>query len=167
MLRTMLLRADTKNGMRPEGAEFDPEEPFVRSLRKVRDRYAENAISTSELFAVFAEDLPKSLWYEGHQSLEWFIDSWVEGTSLPRFDLRSVKYLQKANATEVTGIIQQKETPQDYVSAIPVYAVSGEKKVLLGTVLADGPETPFRMRAPTGTRKIVLDPYQALLSAPK
>jgi len=167
MLRTMLLRADTKNGMRPEGAEFDPEEPFVRSLRKVRDRYAEKAISTSELFAVFAEDLPKSLWYEGHQSLEWFIDSWVEGTSLPRFDLRSVKYLQKANATEVTGIIQQKETPQDYVSAIPVYAVSGEKKVLLGTVLADGPETPFRMRAPTGTRKIVLDPYQALLSAPK
>lgn len=167
MLRNMLLDAEAKRGPRPERPPFDPQEPFVRSLRKVRERYAENAISTRELFAVFAEDLPKSLWYEGHKSLDWFLQSWVEGTSLPRFDLHNVKYVRKANGTEVTGTMQQKDTPPDYVSAIPVYAISGENKVLLGTVLADGPETPFRLSAPADTRKIVLDPYGALLSAPK
>jgi len=38
--------------------------------------------------------------------------------------------------------------------------------VLLGQVFADGPETSFRLTAPAGTRKVVLDPYQTLLTRP-
>jgi hypothetical protein len=117
--------------------------------------------------AVFEEDLPKPLWYEGHKSLEWFVRSWVEGTSLPRYSLHNVKYQSKENRTEVVGTLQQKGTPQDYVSAVPVYAVSADQKVFLGTVLADGPETTLRLTAPVGTRKVVLDPYETVLSAPK
>ena len=167
MLRNMLLDAETNRDAHSGRPAFDSEEPFVRSLRKVRERYSEKALSTRELFAVFEEDLPKSLWYEGHKSLDWFVQSWVEGTALPRFNLQNVKYVRRANGTEVTGTLQQKDTPQDYVSAVPVYAVSGDQKVLLGTVLADGPETSFRLSAPAGMRRIVLDPYQTLLSAPK
>jgi hypothetical protein len=167
MLRNMLLENEPKRRPTVERAPFDPDEPFVRALRKVRERYAGKSISTSELFAVFEEDLPKPLWYEGHKSLDWFVHSWVEGTSLPRYSLHNVKYLSRGNRTEVAGTLQQKETPQDYVSAVPVYAVLDEQKILLGTVLADGPETSFRLAAPIGTRKVVLDPYQTLLSAPK
>jgi hypothetical protein len=36
---------------------------------------------------------------------------------------------------------------------------------LLGTVLADGPETPFHFAVPVGTRKIVLDAYQTMLTS--
>lgn len=166
-LRNMLLNTETGRTAPAERAPFDPDEPFVRALRKVRERYAGKSISTSELFAVFEEDLPKPLWYEGHKSLDWFVRSWVEGTSLPIFNLHNVKYEKRANGTEVTGTIQQKETPQDYVSPVPVYALAADQKVLVGTVLADGPETKFRLTAPAGTRKLVLDPYQTLLSAPR
>jgi hypothetical protein len=34
-------------------------------------------------------------------------------------------------------------------------------------VFADGEETAFRLSAPAGTRKIVLDPFETVLSAPK
>jgi hypothetical protein len=167
MLRNMLLETEPRRGANAERTPFDPDEPFVRSLRKVRERYAGKAISTRELFAVFEEDLPKPLWYEGHKSLEWFVRSWVEGTSLPHFSLHSVKYAKKGSGTEVIGTIRQKETPQDYVTAVPVYAVASDQKVLLGTVLADGPETAFRFAAPPDTSKVVIDPYQTLLSAPQ
>ena len=78
-----------------------------------------------------------------------------------------MKYEKEPNGTEVIGTIQQKETPQDYVSPVPVYAFTADQKVLIGTVLADGPETKFRLAAPAGTRKVVLDPYQTLLSTPR
>src|SRR5262249_47155102 len=128
MLRNMLLNTEAGRASHEERAPFDPDEPFVRALRKVRERYAGKSISTSQLFAVFEEDLPKPLWYEGHKSLEWFVRSWVEGTSLPVFTLRNVKYENKSSGTQVTGTIQQKETPQDYVSAVPVYAVTPDEK---------------------------------------
>jgi len=167
MVRNMLLNTQPRNSAREPLPPFDPNEPFVSALRKVRERYAGKSISTRELFAIFEEDLPKPLWYEGHKSLDWFVRSWVEGTALPVFNLHNVKYEKKGADVQVSGTIQQKETPQDYVSAIPVYAVTSDDKVLLGTVLADGPETNFRLMAPPGTRKIALDPYQTLLAAPR
>jgi hypothetical protein len=163
----MLVNTQPRHSAREPLPAFDPNEPFVSALRKVRERYAGKSISTHELFAIFEEDLPKPLWYEGHKSLDWFVRSWVEGTSLPVFNLHNVKYEKKGADVQVIGTIQQKETPQDYVSAIPVYAVTSDDKVLIGTVLTDGPETNFRLLAPAGTRKIALDPYQTLLTAPR
>ena len=167
MLRHMLLDAEAKQSVRAGHSQPDTDEPFVRALRKVRERYAGKAISTQELFAVFDEDLPGSLWYEGHKSLDWFVQGWVEGVALPHFSAANVKFLRKNGGAEVTGTILQKEAPQDLVSAVPVYAVTAGKPILLGTVLADGPETSFRFALPQGTKRIVLDAYQTLLTSPK
>jgi hypothetical protein len=59
--------------------------------------------------------------------------------------------------------------PDDLVTAVPVYAITapGNAQVFLGEVLADGPDTAFRLPAPTAVRKIVLDPKQTILTAPK
>ena len=162
MLRHMLLDAESR-----EPARSSREEPFVRALRKIRERYAGKAITTRELFAVFEEELPRSLWYENHKSLDWFVQGWVEGVALPHFSAPSVKFVKKGAGTEVAGIIRQTDAPPDLVSAVPVYAVTASKPLLLGTVLADGPETPFHFPVPAGTKKISLDAYQNLLTSPK
>jgi hypothetical protein len=39
--------------------------------------------------------------------------------------------------------------------------------IFLGEVLADGRETAFRLTAPTGVRKIVLDPKHTILTTLK
>ncbi len=167
MLRHMLLDAQTMQAARAEPEKSGNEEPFVRVLRKVRERYAGKVISTQELLAVFDEELPRSLWYEGHKSLDWFVHGWVEGVSLPHISTRNVKFVKKTAGLEVAGIILQKEAPPDLVSAVPVYAVTSGKPLLLGTVLADGPETPFHFLVPAGTKKVVLDAYQNLLTSPR
>ena len=167
MLRSMLQDAASEPG-RKESGHGAAEEPFLRSLRKLRQHYEGKAITTRELLDVFAEDLPPSLRYEGKASLDWFLDGWINGTALPRLELQSVKFLPKANATVVTGVIRQKDAPEDLVTSVPIYAVtSGKIPVYVGRVFADGAESSFRLSAPLGTHKLLLDPNETILTSPK
>ena len=166
MLRSMLL--DAAGDAKKDVSRGIAEEPFVRSLRKIRERYEGKAISTRELLNVFAEDLRPSLRYEGKASLDWFLEDWINGTALPRLELQSVKFATKGNTTIVTGIIRQKDCPDDLVTSVPVYAIaSGKSPVLAGRVFADGAESSFRLSVPPGTHKLLLDPNGTILTAPK
>ena len=148
----------------PSDAQADAR--FLHALARVRDRFQERAINTREFLQVFEEELPPSLRYEGHKSLGWFYEGWVNGTAIPHLELQSVKYSPKPAGTAVAGAILQKNAPAELVTVVPVYAVLAGKNVLLGQVFADGPETSFRFSAPLGTRKVVLDPYQTVLTRP-
>ena len=168
MLRYMMRDAERKR-REHSGSVTDAQAdaPFFHALSKVRDRFQEKSINTRELLRVFEEELPPSLWYEGKPSLDWFYQGWVNGTALPRLNLRSVKFTEKPGGSVVTGTISQGDAPKDLVTPVPIYAVLPGKTVLLGRVFADGPETSFHLSAPAGTRKVVLDPYQTLLTRPR
>jgi len=166
MLRTMLNDAERLQNKKVPANPAD--EPFVRVLRNVRERYQGRSVTTAELLQAFAAELPSSLRYEGKQSLDWFLDGWINGTALPKLELKSVKLVPRATGVTVSGMILQKEVPNDLVTSVPVYAVSsGRQLTLLGRVFADGEETSFRLSAPAGTRKIVLDSFETVLSYPK
>jgi hypothetical protein len=144
------------------------DEPFARALRKVRERYEGKSINTRELLAVFAEELPPGLRYEGKSSLDWFLEGWVNGTALPKLELRAAKFLPKDGRTLVSGTILQKDAPADLVTSVPVYGSGpGKRPVLVGRVFADGQESSFHLSAPAGISKIVLDPNETILTSPK
>ncbi|MGB7586822.1 MAG: M1 family aminopeptidase [Terriglobales bacterium] len=161
MLRYMMRDAEPPSAS--SGPESVSNEPFVRALRKVRERYAGKPITTRELFHVFEEDLPRPLWYEGHKSLDWFYEGWVNGTAVPHFEVRGLKYADTDGATTISGTLLQKDAPDDLVTPVPLYAFHDGKLTLLGQVFADGPETAFHLTAPLGARKILIDPKQTLL----
>lgn len=165
MLRTMLKDTAAQTaGQKGSGAD----EPFIRALRRLRQRHEGKAISTRELLDAFAEDLPPALRYEGKNSLDWFLDGWINGTDLPKLELKAVKLTPKGVGTVVSGTILQKDAAQDLVTSVPVYAVvAGKQPVLLGRVFADGEESSFRIAGPAGIHKIVLDPYETILTSPK
>jgi hypothetical protein len=168
MLRTMLDDAVMTGPERKKQRVGSAEDPFVRGLRKIRERYEGRSISTEELLAVFAEDLPPSLRFEGKSSLDWFLKGWINGTSLPRLELRGVKFTPKGVGSVVSGSIRQKDAPADLVTSVPIYALAaGKQLVLLGRVFADGEESSFHLPAPAGTNKIVLDPNGTILSGTK
>lgn len=166
MLRTMLddAEAEQHGGRVPTGAE----EPFVRTLRKFRERYQGRSITSRELLGVFAENLPPALRYEDKSSLDWFLDGWVNGTSLPKLQLKNLRFTPRGNSTIVSGTIQQKNAPIDLVTSVPLYgAEAGRAPVLLGRVFADGQESTFHISAPTATRKVLLDPQETILTSSK
>jgi hypothetical protein len=162
MLRYMMRDAE------PPPVAGDPDatrdEPFVRALRRVRERFDGKPITTRELLRVFEEEWPRSLWYEGRKSLDWFYDGWVSGTAVPHFEVHGVKYVDTADATTITGTLLQKDAPADLVTPVPLYAFHAGKMSSLGRIFADGPETPIHLTAPLGTRKILIDPKQTLLA---
>lgn len=166
MLRTMLDDAEAEQhaGRIPTGVD----EPFVRALKRFRERYEGRSITTRELLDVFAEDLPPSLLYEGKSSLDWFLDGWINGTALPKLQLKNVRFSARGTSTSITATILQNDAPADLVTSVPVYAIeSARSPVLLGRVFADGRESTFRISAPAHTRKILLDPEQTILTAPR
>ncbi len=166
MLRTMLN--DAERLQRKNGFASPTEEPFVRALRNVREQYQGKAITTADLLQAFAEELPPSLQYEGKKSLDWFLDGWINGAALPKLELKSVKLIPRGTGVAASGTILQKEAPNDLVTSVPVYALaSGRLPIFLGRVFADGADTSFRLSAPAGTHKLVLDPYETVLSYPK
>jgi hypothetical protein len=125
-------------------------------------------MTTQQLIHVFEEELPRPLWYEKRPKLDWFLEGWIEGTAIPELEARDVRITEKAGMTTVTGMIVQKDAPDDLVTAIPVYGTTATNaQVFLGEVLADGAETAFRLPAPSGVHKIVLDPKQTILSLVK
>jgi hypothetical protein len=170
MLRSMLRDSEAASLSRKGRANppVSTDEPFFRALRKIRERYAGKTISTQELVQGFEEELPRPLWYEKRPKLDWFLEGWIEGTAIPELATREIRITEKSGVTTVTGVIVQKDVPDDLVTAIPVYATTaGNALVFLGEVLADGLETGFRLPAPSGVRKIVLDPKQTILTTLK
>ncbi len=165
MLHHMLIDAGGPGGGR--AARPGADDPFISALRGLRQRFEGRSITTRDVQQAFEDVLPESLRYEGHKSLEWFFDSWVNGTAIPRLRLNSVKLSPRGEGMTASGYILQTDAPKDLVTSVPIYADTGRSKpVLLGRVFAEGPDTPFRFSAPAGTRKLLLDPYQTVLTRP-
>jgi hypothetical protein len=162
MLHSMLRDAEPHPTARRTHAATD--DLFLLDLRRVQERYQGKAISTQELVQAFAEELPRSLWYEDRKSLDWFLQGWVNGTAIPRLQLKNMKYTDRRDSTTVSGTIVQSDAPQDLVTSVPIYGTVEGRRVYLGRVFADGPETGFQLRAPAKTRKVVLDPERTLLA---
>jgi hypothetical protein len=169
MLRSMLRDSEAASRSQKRRTNpANPDEPFFRALRRARDRYAGKTMSTQQLLQVFEEELPRPLWYEKRPKLDWFLTGWIEGTAIPELETRDIHFAEKAGVTTVTGVIVQKDAPDDLVTAVPVYATTATNvQVFLGEVLADGAETAFHLTAPSGAHKIVLDPNQTILSVLK
>jgi hypothetical protein len=161
MLRTMLNDAA---GQRGDRAAAD--EPFFRALRRLRAQFEGKEFSTADLQRAFEQELPASLQFEGRKSLDWFFQGWVNGTALPKIELKDVRFSQKVGASVVSGKIVQKDAPPELVTAAPIYAASSKGPIFLKRVFADGPETAFQLIVPAGSRKLLLDPYQSLLTRP-
>lgn len=141
------------------------DELFLQVLRSVLKKHRDTGITNDDLRRAFEEVWPESLRFEGRRSLDWFFDGWVNGTAVPALELSAVRFSGQGAEGYVSGVIHQKDAPDDLVTSVPVYAQAGEKFEYLGRVFAVGEETRFRLRA-RGGRKIVLDPFHTILTRP-
>jgi hypothetical protein len=157
MLRHLLLE---NTEARAKHIKPGPDEPFFQALRKIREKYEGREITTRDLQEVFEEFVPDSLKYEGRKSLDWFFDTWVNGTSIPKIDLGEVKMTASGGVNTVHGKIRQANAPDTLVTSVPLYTETGQ---FLGRVFAEGPESTFRLRVPPGTKRVVLDPNGTVL----
>jgi len=160
-----MLREYLRDGAR--GSSQNPDELFFSVLTKLQRDYSGKQMSTHEMQQALERVLPKSLYYDGKPSLDWFFDGWVNGTALPQYQLANVRWDRRGNVTRASGKLIQKDAPSELVTAVPVYAelAKGDLR-FISRVFADGDETAFTVSVPAGTRKLVIDPYKTVLTSP-
>jgi hypothetical protein len=161
MLRGM-FRDASRTPENPEGSD----KVFLDLLRNIYQRYKAKEITNADFEHALESVLPKSLWFEDRQSLDWFFDGWVNGIAFPRFEVKDARFSTKTGKPIVTGTLVQLDAPEDLVTSVPVYGTIGDSKVYLGRVFAEGQETRFTLSAPAGVKRLVLDPYQTVLTEP-
>lgn len=154
MLRTMLREASGNNS----------DALFFAALKGLLARSPDRKISTRDLQEAFEKVLPPSFTYEGHKSLDWFFDSWVNDVSIPALALEDVKFVQDGGSVKVNGTIRETNAAKDLVTAVPIYVVDANGKSRFADfVFADEPSTAFTLTVPAGTKQILLDPEGTLL----
>jgi hypothetical protein len=154
MLRTMLR----------EAGGGDSDAVFFSALKGLLAAAPNHKISTLDLQRAFEQVMPHSLAYEGHKSLDWFFDSWVNGDSIPQFTLEGVHMTPAGHKLKVTGTILQDHAAKDMVTAVPLYAVDATgKSRFIAFVFADDAKTEFTVTAPASTKQILLDREETLL----
>lgn len=160
-----MLREFLRDGSRPSGDHSD--ELFFSVLRDLQRDYAGKQMSTSDMQRAFEQVLPKPLYYEGKPRLDWFFDGWVNGTAMPRYQLSAVRFDHRGAALRASAKILQKDAPEELVTAVPIYAetVKGDLR-FVARVFADGSETQFSLPVPPGTKKLVVDPFGSIFTAP-
>jgi Peptidase family M1 domain len=161
MLREM-FRDVSRSAADPAGSDA----VFLGVLRSIYDNYQGKEITNADFEAELEAVLPHSLWFENRRSLDWFFDGWVNGTALPRLDVKDVRFSATPAKSTVTATLRQMDAPDDLVTSVPVYGMAGDNRIYLGRVFAVGAETRFTFPVPPGVKHIALDPNQTVLTAP-
>jgi len=161
MIRHILDDVPADDEHRREGPAS---EPFARALHKLRERYAGKPVTVREVLQGFSEELPPAARYEGKKRLDWFYEDWINGTAIPRLQLQGVKLADNGRSMSASGTILQKNAPDELVTSVPIFAqLTGNHRVFVARIFADGPDTAFRISVPPGTRRLLLDPDDTIL----
>jgi hypothetical protein len=154
MLREML---------RQPGA--NPDARFNALLRTLVTKYAYRALSTQDLRHEIEAVMAPSMDLEGGHSMEWFFEQWIQGTGIPHYRAEfTVHKSDSGTGYSIRGKLFQENVPQSFIARVPLYAATpGAHPVLLGTVVAAGPETQFHFTSSTSPHKLLIDPQMTLL----
>ena len=78
--------------------------------------------------------------------------------------MESAKFVPQDGGVVVTGKLTETDAPKGLVTPVPIYASWRVKMSFWARIFAEDAETSFRLIAPAGTRKVMLDPEQTLLT---
>src|SRR5439155_24848455 len=95
---------------------------FFDLLHRLQQRFAGQVISTVDFQHALEEELPEKLRFEGHKSLDWFYNSWVNGVAIPRIAVRDVRFSARGKNLVAAGTLIQQESGRDLVTSVPLYA---------------------------------------------
>ena len=127
------------------------DKPFFAMMTDFVERYRNKTASSDDFRNVVNEHFAKSPIARRYRmkSLDWLFAQAVYQSALPSYELRYRIEDQPDGKVLVSGTIEQRDAPSDWVMVLPVKFSFGDKKEAAGTVLVDGPSSPFQIKLPT------------------
>lgn len=149
MLHYMLSNPSTGEG-----------QPFFDMMTDFVERYRNKTASSDDFRHVVNEHFAKSPIAQqyGLRNLDWLFAQEVYQTALPSYEMQYKLEDQPDGKVIITGTITQQNAPEDWIMVLPVKFSFGGKQQASGTVLVQGPSSPFKIRLPMRPQKVELDP---------
>ena len=141
-------------------------QPFFNMMTDFVERYRNKTASSDDFRAVVNEHFAKSpiAHKYGMTNLNWLFHQSVYQTALPSYEMQYKIEDQPDGKVIISGTIVQENAPADWVMVLPVKISYGGKQEAFGTVLVQGPSSPFQIRLPMRPKKVELDPERWILS---
>jgi hypothetical protein len=141
-------------------------QPFFDMMSDFVTRYRNQTASTDDFRSVVNEHFARTPIAKKYrlQDLNWFFQQTVYETALPGYEMQYKIEDQPDGKVLVSGTMTQQNTPAHWAMILPVVFTFGNNQHASGTVLVDGPSTPFQIRLPMRPKKVELDPEHWILS---
>ena len=141
-------------------------QPFFDMMTDFVERYRNKTASTDDFREVVNEHFartPIARKY-GMKDLNWLFRQAVYQSELPSYEMQYKIQPEPDGKVIVSGTIVQKNAPENWVMVLPVKFGFGGKQEAMGTVIVQGPSTPFQIRLPGAPSKVQLDPDRWILA---
>jgi hypothetical protein len=135
-------------------------QPFFDMMTDFVNRYRNQAASTDDFRLVANEHFARTPIAKQYNipDLNWLFREMVYQTALPSYEMQYHITDEPEGKVLISGTITQSNAPADWLMILPVKFEFGNNQRATGTLLANGPATPFKIRLPMRPRKVELDP---------
>ena len=135
-------------------------QPFFDMMTDFVERYRNKTASSDDFRQVVNEHFAKSPIAQqyGFRNLDWLFAQEVYQTALPSYEMQYKLEDQPDGKVIISGTITQQNAPEDWIMVLPVRFSFGGKQQAGGTVLVQGPSSPFKIKLPMRPQKVELDP---------
>jgi aminopeptidase N len=141
-------------------------QPFFDMMTDFVNRHRNQTASSDDFRIVANEHFAKSPIGRkyGLKNLDWLFAQAVYQTAFPSYELQYRMENQPDGKVLISGTVLQRNAPENWAMVLPVKFSFGEKQEAVGTVLVEGPSSPFQIRLPARPRKVELDPERWILA---
>lgn len=141
-------------------------QPFFTMMTDFVERYRNKTASTDDFREVVNEHFARTPIAKkyGMQNLNWLFRQAVYQSELPSYEMQYKIQPEPDGKVMVSGTIVQKNAPENWVMVLPVKFGFGGKQEAMGTVIVQGPSSPFQIRLPSAPSKVQLDPDRWILA---
>jgi len=141
-------------------------QPFFDMMTDFVERHRNQTASTDDFRKVVNEHFAKTPIAQkyGMQNLNWLFRQAVYQSELPSYEMQYKVTPEADGKVIVSGTITQKNAGENWVMVLPVKFNFGGKQEAMGTVIVQGPSSPFQIRLPAAPSKVQLDPERWILA---
>ncbi|HET7113439.1 MAG TPA: M1 family aminopeptidase, partial [Pyrinomonadaceae bacterium] len=141
-------------------------QPFFDMMTDFVERYRNKTASTDDFRAVVNEHFAKTPIAKkyGMTNLNWLFRQEVYQSEFPSYEMQYKVTTEGDGKVFLAGTITQKNAGENWVMVLPVKLEFGGGKVGMGTVIVQGPSTPFKIPLPAAPSKVQLDPERWILA---
>jgi aminopeptidase N len=141
-------------------------QPFFDMMTDFVERYRNKTASTDDFRAVVNEHFAKTpiARQYGMKNLNWLFRQAVYQSELPSYEMQYKITPEADGKVVVSGTITQKNAGENWVMVLPLKFGFGGDKAAMGTVIVQGPSSPFQIRLPAAPSKVQLDPDRWILA---